>query len=168
MPADASSPMAGGRSERGPLGDDAVSDVLGELLMIAVIVGLFAVASIAFVPADPPVDLHAEVQTRLACGAGGWGTGDERVVVEHAGGDALARDRTGIEVLADGTATDYAVGTLGGPFSDGALGVGERWNHTQAIPAGAEVRVRVFYLHDDGAVELWHDAPVMGRACATG
>lgn len=159
--------MEGGRSPRAP-GDDAVSDVLGELLMVAVIVGLFAVASVAFIPSGPPVALHADVQTHLRCGAGGWGTGDEQVVVQHAGGDALVRDRTGIEVLVDGASTDHPLGTLGGPFSDGALGVGERWNHTQSVPAGAEVRVRGYHLHDDGAVALWHDVPVRARACGTG
>lgn len=67
----------------------------------------------------------------------------------------------------DGASTEYAQGTLAGPFADGGLAVGERWSHTQSISADAEVRVRVFYLHDDGAVTLWHDAPVGVRVCGT-
>lgn len=159
--------MAGGPRQVFQTKDDAVSDVLGEILTIGIFVALFAVAAVAFVPSDPPTDLKAEVTASVRCGADGWGSGDETVVIEHAGGQPIEQHRTRIHLLLNGTPTEYGPSTLGGPFADGAFTTGEQWRTQHTIGMNSTLALRIFYAHTDGAEALWHDAAVKTRTCAT-
>jgi FlaG/FlaF family flagellin (archaellin) len=124
--------------------EDAVSDTLGSILMVAVTMAVATVLGLMLLSFDgPTAQPHAQVAVSVDPGRGGWGTGDETVRLQHTGGDALPANLTAVVVTLDGAATRLTGSALGSTWSDGWLRIGETWVRSSSIPAGASLRVEV-------------------------
>ena len=123
--------------------DEAISDVVGSILLVGLTVGMTVVLAILLMAYDgPSAPPKADLAVTLSPGAGGWGTGDEEVRVRHLGGPAVPSSSH--VLLAVGPASsDLTGGALGGAFADGRLSIGETWRRTGRIGATDLVSVQV-------------------------
>lgn len=136
-----------GPSRRGDrwLGDRGASEVIGSLLMASITVAMavtFGHSMVNEIPSEPG-PAPSSVEMGLDGGPGGWQDGDEHVHVTHTSGAALARNGTTIRITVGDTVHTYAGADLGGPFADGQLTIGERWQANLSIPASTDVDVQV-------------------------
>lgn len=123
------------------MSDDAVSDVVGNILLVGITVALMSGMSVAVMSVGGPPDiLHADLAVDLLRGGAAWGDGDEGVRLRHLGGEPVP---AGVEVLldVDGAAAVYAPDDQG--FADGALRIGEAWVLTTTLAEGEQVSVAV-------------------------
>ncbi len=101
--------------------------------------------NIVLVNIPGPVDkVHAHIQTSLTPGPDlEWGTGDERIILRHTGGEPLLEHETTIRLIVDGLETTITGTDLDWP--DGRLEIGDSWNHTTSIELNAVVETRITY-----------------------
>lgn len=112
-----------------------MSEVVGSMLTVAITVVLMAAVFALFLKIPGPEDtVHADLTVEADPGSGGWGTGDEHVVVTHKGGEALAQQTTTIRLTIDQNQTEIMGDALG--FDDGVLTIGQRWR-SPAFTIGA-------------------------------
>ena len=127
------------------MNDDAVADVVGTILLVGITVAMMAGLSLLVLNIAPPDDqVIADLAIDIGSGPGGWGDGDETLLVRHLGGERV----DGVEVILfiDGVRTDITPTDQG--FTDGELRIGEQWIGTVSIDEGA--RVEVALLHKEG------------------
>ncbi|MCA1813867.1 MAG: fibronectin type III domain-containing protein [Halobacteriales archaeon] len=137
---------AGTRRQRALSSDAAVSDVIGNLLTVGITVVMMAAVFVLFIKVPLASDaIHAELRAEVDAGNNGWNTGDEMVVVEHLGGQALPASKTNISIQLDGASFAFGgdAASLGGAFADGKLTVGESWRHTFTIANTTSVGINV-------------------------
>jgi FlaG/FlaF family flagellin (archaellin) len=110
------------------MSDEAVSDVVGSILLVGITVGMTVVLALLLFAYDGP---EPETRAHLAISVlpgldGAWGTKDEQVVVRHLGGDPI---RSSAHVLTSigGVRSDLSGAALGPASADGRLVVGEMW-----------------------------------------
>ncbi len=124
--------------------DDAVSDVLGNILMVGITVGMMVGLSVMVLNfGGPPDRVHADFRVDLSPGGAFWGDGNEEIQVRHVGGEAVPRDETRIVVAINGSLTSYAGAQLDQGFADGEFRLGDRWNLTVLVPGSAIVEVSI-------------------------
>lgn len=126
--------------------DDAVSDVVGNVIMTGVTAAMMAGVFLLFLAIPGPNDVvHAELAAVMDAGPDGvWDTGDERLGLRHLGGEPLDRARTSVAFLLDGTPHRVQGDALGGAFAgDGRLTLGETWTETFRISNTTAVDVGV-------------------------
>ncbi len=153
------------RARQGVAADDrAVTEVLGQVLLVVSFVAVAGILYVLIEPPGPAPELHVDLQTTLVCVDGTWGNADDVLRIDHLGGQALFTNQTKIVVSVNGTETSHEGMGLGGPFADGAMTIGEHWNHTTPLPVGATVSADVVYTHDDGSTEL-RDPKVVRLRC---
>lgn len=139
--------------------DGAASEIVGTLLLVAIMVAAFGVlAMMLFLIGGPDAEVHADVQVATHPGSSGWGTGDETVRVAHRGGQAIAMEITTVRVTIDGDTTELSGAALADAFSDGRLTIGETWRHTATIDSSSEVAVQV--IVETGGSRLLFSGPV--------
>lgn len=138
------------------LGDAAVSDVLGTVLLVGITVVVAGVLLFVIFRIPGPVDhVNSNVTIAVDRGAGGWGTGDERVTVTHTGGETILRDAAKITVKIGATTNTYVgAGGLTQGFSDGKFKVGETWTQTYTIGAETSVTVNLISDTTDGGAMI--------------
>lgn len=121
------------------MNEDAVSDVLGTILMVGITVTMMAGLSLLVLNIDgPPDNVHADLAISAGPGAGGWGTGDETILVRHLGGEAVPGDLT-VVVLIGAARTDLVPTDQG--WLDGKLRIGESWAGTLTVNEGDRLEV---------------------------
>ncbi len=147
----------------------AASEVVGSMMLVAITV--LTMVSLAFViynQEGPDDRTHADLALKLSAGAGGWGTGDELVVITHTGGEPLLNDFTTIRVLIGATLTEYAAGSLGSGFSDGKLTIGETWQITDTVSSSSDVAVDVIVEGSRSSLLFSaKSSPSVGGACTS-
>ncbi len=109
--------------------DEAVTDVLGTILMVGITVVMMGGLSLLVLNIDGPVDItYAELTTRVRPGADpAWGTGDEQVVLKHAGGERIPTSDLRVIMRIDGVEQAIDPLTIDGGDSDGHFSMGEKW-----------------------------------------
>ena len=123
--------------------DEAVSDVVGSILMVGITVGMTVVLALLLMTYDGPSAVsEANLALAVRPGAGGWGTGDETIVVRHLGGDAVSSSAH-ILVSIGTTHADLTGPALGPAFADSRLVIGETWTRTATIRATDLVAVNI-------------------------
>lgn len=129
---------------------EAVSDVMGSILLVGITVTVMTGLSIVVlstpgpteqVQADATVDLHPGQD-------GAWGTGDEEIRLAHKGGEPMPRDRTAIHYSIDGIVTTVSGNGLDGAFTDGRLSIDEVFVIGTTLDADSEVAVDVVVKGD--------------------
>jgi FlaG/FlaF family flagellin (archaellin) len=124
--------------------EEAVSDVIGSILMVGITVLMMVGLSVAVLNIDPPErERRAVLSVQIDPGSGGWGTADERLVVQHLGGEPIARADARVLLTLDGTKTTLQSAQLLGAFADGTLSIGETWIHTMRLNATSVLRVDI-------------------------
>ncbi len=123
--------------------DEAVTDVLGTILMVAITVMMMVGLSVLILSIDGPSDqTFVELSISLLPGGLAWGEGDEEVLLVHGGGEALKRDDARVTISINGVVTTYEGAALDGDFADGSLTLGESWGKSDlTIPVNASVDV---------------------------
>ncbi len=123
--------------------DDAVSDVIGSILLVAVTVGMMVALGSLILNIEGPVDpLRADLQLSVLRGPGAWGDGDEVLRLRHLGGEEVTNIGTVVRLAINGTVTEYKDAALDGSFADG-LTIGETWSVVTTIPLLAQVDVDI-------------------------
>lgn len=141
----------GDAGEAGEAGeaDEGVSDVLGAILLVGLTVAMTVVLAILLFTYNGPEPVpRADLAVTVLPGERGWGTGDENVTVRHVGGMALS-DATRIAIRVGANLTEMTGPTLGDPFGDGALSIGESWSKRMTIRANDLVTINV--VGDNGS-----------------
>ncbi len=141
------------RMDQETLDEDAVGDVVGSMLLVAItVLSMGVLAGLVLAMPGPASQLHADFAIRVEPGAGGWGTGDERVTITHQGGEAWAADNARILVAIGGAVTLHEGAALGGGFADGSLKAGESWQLVTLIQPGDLVQVDLVALAENQLV----------------
>lgn len=119
-----------------PDSDEAVSDVVGAILLVGITVGMTVVLAVLLTVYDGPEAVpQADLAVSVVPGAdGSWDTGDEQVRIRHLGGQPL-KQTTVVSVDIDGATTRLTGPALASRWSDGRLTIGETWSWTPAAPA---------------------------------
>lgn len=121
--------------------DDAVSDVLGSVLLVAITVSMMVGLSAVVLSIDGPGDtVYADVEFQAFAGSNGWNTGDETVRLLHKGGEEVPAETMQIIIGIDGNAHVFEGAGLDQGFADGALTIGETWTQTFTIHENDTVR----------------------------
>ncbi|MEA3165320.1 MAG: Archaeal Type pilin, N-terminal [Thermoplasmata archaeon] len=144
---------------RRPDGQAAVSDTVGNILLVGITVGMAAGLGFLLLSFDGPEAVpQVNLGVRVEPGNANWGNGDETIVIHHGGGDAVEASAIAVRysinngpvttvtgnALATGNAANAAV------FADGRFSIGESWRSSNLnLPATAKVHVNV--VHRGGA-----------------
>ncbi len=159
------------RGGRRTMGRDraAASDIVGSILLVAItVVSMMSLAFVIYSQDGPEERTHADLSMRLKAGAGGWGTGDEEIVITHTGGEALRNEFTTIRVMIGGTLTEYLAGSLGAGFADGKLTIGEVWNTTDTVASSSDVAVDIIVAGDHSSLLFSaKSSPDLGGSCSS-
>ncbi len=124
--------------------DDAVADVLGNILMVAITVTMMVGLSMLVLSFDgPPDKIHADFRVDLTPGGSFWGDGNEEIHIRHIGGEPVPTDGTRIIIAVNGVSSVYAGAALDQGFADGTFRLGETWNQTLTVPGNASVEVGI-------------------------
>lgn len=138
------SQLLGAALRRFSRGTEAVTDVIGNILIVAITVAMMSGLALLVVNQPGPTNMeHADLAISLAKGDGTWGNGNEKVHVDHLGGEALERVDIVIILRQGATTTEYADTLLDGGFADGRYTTGENWNATLTIAANSVVDVDI-------------------------
>jgi hypothetical protein len=128
-----------------PSGEEGVSDIIGSVLTIAITVVMMAAVFFIFVKAAPapPNAVHADLALTVDPGADRlWGTGDEKILLTHEGGEPLPQGPTTVLFsVGGGPVTSVRGDAL--DFPSAALVIGQQWNRTVALPPSTLLEVRV-------------------------
>lgn len=146
------------------MSDDAVSDVVGNVLLVGITVAVMSGLSVAVFLIGGPADvLHVDFDVDVVRGGDAWGEGDEQVRLQHVGGEPVP---TGIEVriTLNGTTTSHTPNDQG--FSDGLFQMGESWSTTMTIPKDAEVSVTI--IDPDNQALVAATGILLGATSTTG
>ncbi|HLE47741.1 MAG TPA: type IV pilin N-terminal domain-containing protein, partial [Candidatus Thermoplasmatota archaeon] len=142
------------RPARRRLCDDAVSEMVGTVLLVGITVVMVTGLTVLMLGRAGPVDeSHGTYSASLRPGTDGlWGTGDELILIDHMGGEALLADATVIRVKVASTELRFEGATLGSAFlPDGYLKPGERWSLTQTVALADVVRIEVVATDNSGS-----------------
>lgn len=124
--------------------DEAVADVLGNILMVGITVSMMVGLSVLVLNfGGPPDKVHADFRVDLSPGGMFWGDGNEEIQIRHIGGEAVPAAQTRIVVAVNGTSALYAGAALDQGFADGSFRLGDTWNVTLTVPGGAIVEVNI-------------------------
>lgn len=124
--------------------DHAVSEVVGQVLLVGITITTMVGLTILVMNIDGPLDkTHADIEYGILAGADGWNSGDEVVRMQHVGGEAIDRDSAVLRILVNGVATEISGAALDGAWSDGSLSVTEAWDFSTTLDFGDEVEVLV-------------------------
>ncbi len=152
--------------------DEAVTEIIGSILMVAmtVLVSMGLVALLVLSDPGPNDPLHATLAMELDPGADGdWATGNERVRLVHQGGEPIPLSTTRITLEIDGQAETFTDGTAPvldhtgeTAFDDDQMRIGEVWETPdRLLPMGREVHVNLVTTQGDGAV-AWSSSARIG------
>ncbi|HEV8359539.1 MAG TPA: type IV pilin [Candidatus Thermoplasmatota archaeon] len=124
--------------------DAAAADIIGSILVVGITTAIMGGIALMIVSLPGPTPRqHSDLALTLDRGGSAWGSGNERVLLSHLGGDPFETGSTVITVAVNGALTTYEGGSLGGPFSDGVFKIQEEWSATQSIAASAVVEVSI-------------------------
>jgi len=144
----------------------AVSDVLGSILMIGITVMMAtAFGAVLFAFKGPTDSPQANVDITVDPGNAAWGNGDERLVVQNNGGEALKDTETTIVYTVNGGTPVSVTGAALG-FAGGKLAIGQAWTRTLTLQATDVVRISVVSGH--GATSLLGQSVVIPAQVSTG
>jgi archaeal type IV pilus assembly protein PilA len=137
---------------------EAVSDVVGSILLVAITVVLSAaLGGLIFTVAKPVATVTAQVSASIEPGLNGWSSGDERITMTHIGGEAIDADSALVRISIDGvlqTPELQGATLLGSAFADGKLTIGEKWIRTQMIPTSSDVDVKLVVTGSNGGSQV--------------
>ncbi len=147
----------------------AASDVVGSMLLVGItVVTMMGLAFVIYNQEGPPDRTHADLTLKLQPGAGGWGTGDEEIVITHTGGEKLLSEFTTIRTVIGAAVTEYTGGALGAGFADGKLTIGEAWTAMDTITASSQVAVDIIVDGDQSSLLFSaSSSPDLGGSCTT-
>lgn len=126
--------------------DEGVADIIGTMLLVGLTVSVAAGLGVVLMGAvpgpSPPVGFQLAVSLDPVCP---WGDGDERLVLAHRGGEAVAPASLAVLVgTADGEARLVLAAFDQSGDMDGRFEIGERWMHQALlIMEGEPVQVEV-------------------------
>lgn len=121
-----------------------VSDVMGGVLMVGITVTILAGLAFLLMSIDGPQEEDRPSLSLSADGGFfGWGTGDERLIVRHHGGEPLDRDGVTVYYTIDGLKIGLTGAQLDGDWADGELSIGESWTHTLLIESQNDVQMEI-------------------------
>lgn len=160
--------------------DDAVADVIGNVLIVGLTVLMTAGLVTLLLATKPgPVDeVRAEFGVQVKQGDEGWGSGDEYVRITHRGGEALSLGSTVI-VIGDGSTSDTF--RQGGPselehadedaFDSGAddirFSIGEIWRTPdRTVDLADKIVVNIVDTHETQKV-VWATSARAGSVSCT-
>lgn len=151
-------------------GEEAVTDVIGSILLVGITVAVMVALSIMLVGFLQPDDqVRADLELAVHPGQDGWGTGDETVRIRHLGGEPVPQSGFRIVLVLNGTSTVFKGSTLdaGGGWDDGQLTTGETWSTVTHIPFRSLVELGVI---DDQHGRLLNSAvfTALGQGAVTG
>lgn len=147
---------------------DAVSETVGEVLLVAMTVVLAAGLAVAIAGQPGPTErVHASLDIATTAGTGGYGTGDETVRIIHRGGQPLQTDDTRIVLTTGGTIERIIGDDLGSAFSDGRFSIGETWTTTRTIAQSSTITIEVVALTVSGPTLVASQDIRIPGACST-
>lgn len=138
-----------GRNEHRPRfaqDEAAITESIGTTLLIGIMFVTTASMGALIMAQSPEDQTHATFGLRLHPGDGGWGSGDERIIVLHRGGQAVGMHEVRFEIAVGGESILYerdALNLPGGPFEKGRFGIGESWQVTRTLFVDDEVTLSV-------------------------
>jgi len=126
--------------------DNGVSEIIGTLLLLMITVALFSVVFVwaARLPTPERVP-YVDLTPFLDDGGDGWGNGNERVIIEHRGGEPIFANQTRVliriddrEIVAEGENLH---------FNDGYMYMGDTWkSETGRITSNSTIYASVYYV----------------------
>ncbi len=146
----------------------AVSDVLGNVLLIGITVTSFAALTFMVGQIPPPPDqVHAELSVEVQAGPDqSWSTGDELIVINHLYGESVPADESYVLLGINGATQRFSGAQL--DFSGGLLDIGETWKRTALVGFNDEVSVDIGVLRSGGSTLLTSTRIITGESnCAS-
>ncbi|MGB1587107.1 MAG: LamG-like jellyroll fold domain-containing protein [Thermoplasmatota archaeon] len=143
-------------------GDEAVSDIVGSILLVAMLVTTSAVIALDLADREPNELTRADLDILVQPGANGWGSGDERIVLIHRGGHPVDADSLLFRLTVAGTTEEVAAPAS--LLSEGTWRPGQQVVFTRSIQASDGVSVLVVGTHGPAPSVLRVDVP---RAATT-
>ena len=126
--------------------DEAVSDVVGAVLLTAMLVAVSAVIALDLADREPDLVTRVRLDVQLLPGADGWGTGDERLLVTHRGGHPISMEGLQFRITVGQTTQDE--GPPANIALDGTWRSGEHAWFTRTIQASDHVALQVLGTHE--------------------
>lgn len=159
--------MAPRRAQRNGCSDGAVSEVLGTILLTGITVALFTGLGLAVASFAGPVDQpQASLAVSVAPGEGGWGTGDEALLVQHLGGEAVPQADLRLVYAVNGGASSNVTGAAFA-FSNGTLTIGETWARTMRLAATDSVSVQLVAIESNALLATQTLVPSLAATSAS-
>lgn len=94
--------------------DDGASSIVGSILLVGITVAAFTALSVTVLSFEGPEDVdRAQVHYQLGPGAGGWGDGDETLIVRHLGGEPISTQDVRVIFRTDGFQEERSAASLG-------------------------------------------------------
>lgn len=157
----------GARRPRCRRDDEAVSDVVGSILLVGITVTMAAALGLLLLNFDGPKERpEASLALTVRPGLNAWGSGDERLQVRHLGGDALRASDTVILYSINGSSAVALTGSQLG-FANGRLAIGQTWTSGNlTLSSAAAVDLRVIHRGATGVL-LAGDTLTPGQVSST-
>jgi hypothetical protein len=151
-------PPARLQRRRNAASEDAVAEVVGSILLVSIVVVLSAALSLVVMQSMNPVGrLYVDVGARLDPGDATWGNGNERIIIDHRGGQALTPTMARFVLTLGDETQDLRGDQLGSAFDDGRFNIGESWIRVERLASCTPVHVQVIVTLNHGATQLLHN-----------
>ncbi|MDY6985110.1 MAG: type IV pilin [Candidatus Thermoplasmatota archaeon] len=126
--------------------DKGVSEIIGTLLLLLITVALFSVVLVwAMRLPTPEAVPYVDLRPYLNDGGDGWGNGNERVVIEHRGGEPIFANHTRIQMSIDGRELVAEREDLN--FPNDYMYMGDTWiGDRQRVNSNSTVILSVYYV----------------------
>ncbi len=122
--------------------DEAVSEVVGQVLLVGITITTMVGLTILVMNIDGPLDkTHADIEYLVSAGQGGWNDGDESIQLTHMGGESIETASTLFRIVVNGAVTEVDSASLGGAWADGSFSITETWIHPIQLAFGDEIEV---------------------------
>jgi len=128
--------------------DEGVSEIIGTLLLLVITVLLFSIVLVWATQLPTPENApYVDLRPYLDDGGDGWGNGNERVVIEHRGGEPIFANRTMVQIRINEKEFVSRDADLG--FREGYMYMGDTWrSRGERITSNTTVYVSVYYVGD--------------------
>jgi FlaG/FlaF family flagellin (archaellin) len=123
-----------------------VSEIIGTLLLLMITVALFSVVFVWATRLPTPERVpYVDLTPFLDDGGDGWGNGNEKIVIEHRGGEPIFANQTRVIIRIDDRELVAERENLN--FNDDYMYMGDTWvSSTQRITNNSTVYASVYYV----------------------